>query len=65
VQLAGDERRDVDFEADKLRRIVRVGFDVRSAAFRIAAPGEFADGGWLRQGGRRQDERRQEGSKDE
>ncbi len=48
VQLAGDERRDVNFEADQLRRILRVGLDVRSAALRIAAPGEFAHGRRLR-----------------
>jgi hypothetical protein len=61
VQIAGDERRDVDFEADELRRVVRVGFDVRSAAFRITAPGEVADGCRLRSGRQRRDEQGQTG----
>jgi hypothetical protein len=61
VQLAGDERCDVDFEADELRRILRVGFDVRSAAFRIAAPGKIADGRRLRRRGARGEQGRQKG----
>ena len=37
-----DELGDLDVEADHARRVVRVGLDVRRAAFRVAAPAELA-----------------------
>src|SRR6476646_4431221 len=38
MEVSGDEVGDVDFEADQTGRIGGIGFDVRGAAFGIAAP---------------------------
>ena len=40
AELARDQLRDLDVEADDLRRIARVGFDKRRAAFGVAAPAQ-------------------------
>src|SRR5581483_7396564 len=40
AELAGDELGDLDVEADDLRRMSRIRFDERGAAFGIAAPAQ-------------------------
>jgi hypothetical protein len=61
AKLASDERGNLDVEADDARRVGRIGFDERRAAFGVAAPAELGRGGLCRRTRRkrRDEEKRQ------